>query len=169
MLVSEVATAAPSAVEKMADGRPAGKSAADAGEASPAALAAASTAGGGASRLTAVSLGMVSFTPSEGATRIRAIWSSPTTTRMAAVPPINARNLPTSLADPSAADASFAGATSRPACAARRAAAMKSDLPPQSGLTDGLTAPSSDSEAGTRSAGKAGLSPRAFPAAISTG
>src|SRR5215467_6962507 len=95
---------------------------------------------------------------------------------MAAVPPTNARSPPTSLTDPSAAksillmaDASFVGATSRSACAARRAAAMKFDLLSQSGLTDSLTAPRTDSEARTRSADEAGLSPRAFPAAVSPG
>src|SRR5262247_2605815 len=95
---------------------------------------------------------------------------------MTAVPPTNARSLSTSLTDPSAAksillmaDASFVGATSRPACAARRAAAMKFDLLSQSGLTDSLTAPRTDSEARTRSADEAGLSPRAFPAAVSPG
>src|SRR5262245_54870049 len=95
---------------------------------------------------------------------------------MAAVPATNARSLPTSLTDPSAAksillmaDASFVGATSRSACAARRAAAMKFDLLSQSGLTDSLTAPRTDSEARTRSADEAALSPRAFPAAVSPG
>src|SRR6516162_1009659 len=95
---------------------------------------------------------------------------------MAAAPPTNARSLPTSLTDPSAAKsillmaaASFVGVTSRPACAARRAAAMKFDLPSQSGLTDSLTVPRTDSEARTRSADEAGLSPRAFPAAVSPG
>src|SRR5262249_41905184 len=95
---------------------------------------------------------------------------------MAAVPPTNARSLPTSLTDPSAAkaiplmaDPSFVGATPRPACAARRAGAMKFDLPPQSGLTERLTAPRTASEARKRSAEEAGLSPRAFPAAISPG
>src|SRR5262249_11782609 len=55
------------------------------------------------------------------------------------------------------------------ACAARRAAAMKFDLPSQSGLTDSLTVPKTASEARTRSADEAGLSPRAFPAAVSPG
>src|SRR5262245_57811953 len=93
---------------------------------------------------------------------------------MVAVPPTNARSLPTSLTDPSAAkaiplmaDASFVGATSRPACAARRAAAMKFDLPSQSGLTDSLTVPKTDSEARTRSADEAGLFPSSrFPRII---
>src|SRR5262249_30392794 len=95
---------------------------------------------------------------------------------MAAVPATNARSLPTSLTDPSAAksillmaDASFVGATFRSDCAARRAAAVKFVLPLQSGLTDSLTAPRTDSEARTRSADEAGLSPRAFPAAVSPG
>src|SRR5262249_58016715 len=94
MPVSEVATAAPSAVEKMADGGPAGKSAADAGEASPAALAAASTAGGGGPWARAGPPVVGSFTPSGGGRRGPPLFEGPTTRPKSAVPPSHSPTLP---------------------------------------------------------------------------
>ena len=100
-------------------------------------------------------LGVIRAVSAEGLTMILATCSKPRTMRMAAVAPIKT----CSLAMPPAgtrtavcvtADASWVVATSLLAdCAARRAAAIRSDLPPGSGITDNLAPPILDSDART--------------------
>lgn len=94
--------------------------------------------------------GVIRAVSAEGLTMILATCSKPRTMRMAAVAPTKT----CSLAMPPAgrrtavcvtADASWAVAT----CAARRAAAIRSDLPPGSGITDNLAPPILDSDART--------------------
>jgi hypothetical protein len=102
-------------------------------------------------------LGVTRAVSAEGLTIILAICRNPSTTRTAAVAPIKT----CSLAMPSAAtrtaacvaaDASWAVATFPfPACAARRAAAIRSDLPPGSGITDNLALPILESDASAAS------------------
>lgn len=113
------------------------------------------------------SLGVTRAVSAEGLTMILAIWSNPSTMTMAAVAPIKT----CSLAMPSAAtrtaaacvaDASWGVAASPfPACAARRAAAIRSDLPPGSGITDNLVPPILESDASTWSASPSEMSDRA--------
>ena len=61
------------------------------------------------------------------------------------------------------------GGSPTAAWAARRAAAMKFDFPPGSGMTGGLAEPSAASEAAMRSAGEAGWRPRLTPEPGSSG
>ena len=128
-------------------------SAADAARAGSPALASSGTSLGTASGATL--LGVMRAVSAEGLTIILAICSKPRTMRMAAVAPIKTRSFAmppagTRTAVCAAADASWAVTTSPLAAwAARRAAAIRSDLPPGSGMTDSLAAPIPDSDAGT--------------------
>ena len=128
-------------------------SAADAARAGSPALASSGTSLGTTAGATL--LGVIRAVSAEGLTMILATCSKPRTMRMAAVAPTKT----CSLAMPPAgtrtavcvtADASWAVATSPLAdCAARRAAAISSDLPPGSGITDNLAPPILDSDART--------------------
>ena len=100
-------------------------------------------------------LGVMRAVSAEGLTIILAICSKPMTMRMAAVAPIKTCSLAmppagTRTAVCAAADASWAVTTSPLAAwAARRAAAIRSDLPPGSGMTDSLAAPIPASDVAT--------------------
>ena len=102
-------------------------------------------------------LGVTRAVSAEGLNMILAICSNPSTIRMAAVAPIKTRSLAmppaaTRTAACVAADASAVATSPFPACAARRAAAIRSDLPPGSGITDNLAPPILESDASTWSA-----------------
>ena len=100
-------------------------------------------------------LGVTRTVSAEGLTMILAICSNPSAMRTAAVAPIKTCSLAmppaaTRTAACVAAVVSWAVATSPfPACAARRAAAIRSDLPPGSGITDNLAPPILESDAST--------------------
>jgi hypothetical protein len=112
-------------------------------------------------------LGVTRAVSAEGLIIIPAICSNPSTMTMAAVTPIKTCSLAmppaaTRTAACVAAEASWAVATSPfSPCAARRAAAIRSDLPPGSGITDNLAPPILESDASTWSASPSEMSDRA--------
>jgi hypothetical protein len=97
--------------------------------------------------------GVMSAVSAEGLTMLLTICSNPSTMRMAAVAPSKTCSLARRPADARTAacvmaQASWSVAASPLAtCAARRAAAIKSDLPPRFGITDNLAPAIPESDA----------------------
>src|SRR5262249_38898342 len=133
--ISGAATVPRSMPEKTVPGRPTSGASGAARAGSPA-VAAPGTGFGMGSGGTAGSPGAVVVLSSKTMTTVLTVWRSPSTINVAAMGPSHARELPMALAGALGVILLPAGSSSLPGtvplgpCAARRAAAMRSDLPP---------------------------------------